>query len=119
MKSMQSFLMFFFILDQCYDQCKENDLGGLLGSISPELWEDGKPMDLAIYNDWKDKNDVRLLNSQNIVSAAYQFLECYQKKFGFDFTKTLKLLKGPNSAHMISNAVKQTNRMYEKFHYLD
>ena len=44
MKEMQSFLMFFYILDQCYDQCPENDLGGFLGSISPELWEDGKPM---------------------------------------------------------------------------
>ena len=66
MKEMQSFLMFFYILDQCYDQCPENDLGGFLGSISPELWEDGKPMDEAVYNDWKDRNDASLLNSQNI-----------------------------------------------------
>ena len=41
MRVMQSFLMFFYILDQCYEQCPENDLGGFLGSISPELWEDG------------------------------------------------------------------------------
>ena len=36
MRVMQSFLMFFYILDQCYEQCPENDLGGFLGSISPE-----------------------------------------------------------------------------------
>ena len=53
MRVMQSFLMFFYILDQCYEQCPENDLGGFLGSISPELWGDGKPMDKAVYNDWK------------------------------------------------------------------
>ena len=31
MRVMQSFLMFFYILDQCYEQCPENDLGGFLG----------------------------------------------------------------------------------------
>ena len=88
MRVMQSFLMFFYILDQCYEQCPENDLGGFLGSISPELWEDGKPMDKAVYNDWKDRNDVALLNNQNIISATLDFLQFYQTKFGFDFSKT-------------------------------
>lgn len=32
--------MLFYILDQCYEQCLENDLGGFLGAIFPELWED-------------------------------------------------------------------------------
>ena len=50
MKIMQSFLIFFYILDQGYSECQEDDLGGFLGVISPELWADGKPMDKSIFN---------------------------------------------------------------------
>ena len=42
---------FFYILDQSYGQCKEDDLGGFLGAISPELWGDGQPVDIAIFYD--------------------------------------------------------------------
>ena len=49
---MDSFFSFFHILDYCYTVCQENDLGGFLGAISPQLWEDSMPIDMAIYNDW-------------------------------------------------------------------
>lgn len=61
MKEMQSFLTFFYILDQCYEICPENDLGGFLGAISPELWADGRPIDQAVYHDWKCKTMCHLL----------------------------------------------------------
>lgn len=32
MKIMQSFLTFFYILDQGYSECQEDDLGGFLGA---------------------------------------------------------------------------------------
>lgn len=41
MKTMQSFLILFYILDRRFNQCKEDDLGGFLGAISPELCGDG------------------------------------------------------------------------------
>lgn len=116
---MQSFLMFFYILDQCYDECQENDLGGLLGSISPELWEDGRPMDKSVYNDWKDRNDIEFLNSHNIVNAADCFLEYYQTKFGFDFSKTIRLLRNTVNNGMIAKAIDKTNLMYQKHNYSD
>ena len=49
-EKMQSFLIFFYILDQCYDQCyrnkevEEDDLPWFLGAICPELWTDGNIM---------------------------------------------------------------------------
>ncbi len=119
MKEMQSFLMFFYILDQCYDQCPENDLGGFLGSISPELWEDGKPMDEAVYNDWKDRNDASLLNSQNIINAAIDFLRFYQTKFGFDFSKTQSILENTVGIEMLEKAATKTDLMYQKHSYDD
>lgn len=54
MKVSESFLLFFYLLDQCYDICEEDDLGGFLGAISPELWGDEIPADLAILADWKN-----------------------------------------------------------------
>lgn len=39
MKTMQLFLMFFYILDQCYNQCKEDDLGGFFGSNRTGFYE--------------------------------------------------------------------------------
>lgn len=119
MRVMQSFLMFFYILDQCYEQCPENDLGVFLGSISPELWEDGKPMDKAVYNDWKDRNDVALLNNQNIISATLDFLQFYQTKFGFDFSKTQSILENTGESEMLEKAATKTDLMYKKHNYHD
>ena len=45
MKAMRSFLMLYFILDQGYSKCEDDDLGAFLGIISPELWDDGWPID--------------------------------------------------------------------------
>lgn len=116
---MQSFLMFFYILDQCYEQCPENDLGGFLGAISPELWEDGKPMDKAVYNDWKERNDVVLLNSQNIVDTALDFLRFYQTKFGFNFSKTQIILENIVDGEMLKKAIDKTDLMYQRYNYDD
>lgn len=89
MKRMQSFLMLFYILDQCYAQCQEDDLGGFLGAISPELWEDGNPMDKAVYIDWKNKINSSILNNQNIIKAICCFLEDYERKYHYNFKKTI------------------------------
>lgn len=85
MEKMKSFLIFFYILDQCYDQYMEDDLGGFLGAISPELWRDGQPADKAIYNDWEDS--IKIIDTQNIVEITYKFLEFYEQKFGFNLKK--------------------------------
>mgnify|MGYP005771858155 CR=1 FL=1 len=119
MKVMQSFLMFFYILDQCYEHCPENDLGGFLGSISPELWEDGKPIDKAVYNDWKARNNITLLNRQNIINAILDFLQYYQSKFGLDFSKTQSILKNTDGIEMIDMAMAKTDLMYQKYNYND
>ena len=119
MRVMQSFLMFFYILDQCYEQCPENDLGGFLGAISPELWEDGKPMDKAVYNDWKARNDVAFLTSQNIIGATLDFLRFYQAKFGYDLSKTQSILENTDGIEMLEKAAVKTDVMYQKYNYND
>ena len=119
MKAMQSFLMFFYILDQCYEQCPENDMGVFLGVVSPELWEDGKPMDKAVYNDWQDQNEVALLNNKNIKNATINFLKYYQTKSGLNFSKTISIIQNTANEEMIDNAINRTNMMYLKHGYDD
>lgn len=56
MKDPERFWIMFILLDQCYfaTQTAETDgLGGLLGAIDPDLWEDALPADPAILHDWE------------------------------------------------------------------
>ena len=108
---MESFLVLFYILDQCYELCQENDLGGFLGVISPELWNDGKPMDMAIYNDWKTQNEGEKMDKTNIVQRIYKFLELYEEQFGYDFTQTKEIIINNLTNDMIQNAIKYAQCM--------
>lgn len=119
MKEMQSFLMMFYILDQCFDDCQESDLGSILGSMSPEFMEDGLPMDTAIFNDWLERTDVTLLNKENIIQAVYRFLNYYESEFEYCFEKTKKMLQAPPAsvADMVEKAVMQTDKMYQQHAY--
>lgn len=119
MRTMQSFLMFFYILDQCYMKCRENDLGGFLGVISPELWEDGKPIDIAIYNDWKRISNPETINEDNILEKTYEFLIYYEKMFGYKFSETKQRLVKLNQKNVIEYAALCTAKMYQEFNYDD
>lgn len=109
---MESFLIFFRILDQCYALCHENDLGGFLGAISPELWEDGRPMDMAIYNDWQTENRNR--DEKDILKSIYAFLESYENKFGYDFSETKNILDRSVTEDMIQNAKRYAKNMMKR-----
>ena len=117
MKAMQSFLMFFYILDQCYGLYPEDDLGSFLGAVSPELWGDGKPMDKAVYQDWQDRNQMDCLNDQNIVKAVLDFLSYYQEKFGLDFSRTKLMLQKHADNGLVRKAADKTEMMYQKYKY--
>ena len=118
MKIMESFLTFFYILDQCYEQCQEDDLGGLLGAISPEIWEDGQPMDKAIFNDWKELSNLDTVHEQNIIEKVSEFLDYYEKEFGFKFAEAKKWLNKADSQG-VKNAISKSCVMYEKYAYND
>ena len=114
---MQSFLMFFYILDQCYEICPENELGGFLGAISPELWADGRPIDQAVYHDWKTQNDVSLVNCQNIIDFTLKFLDFYESNYKYDFSKTKIVLRGVVDKKMIRAAIDKTDILYQRYNY--
>lgn len=119
MKKMESFLVLFYVLDQCYEMCQENDLGGFLGMISPEMLEDGYPVDTAVYVDWKSFCTNYSLNYHNITNVIYDFLKLYEREFGFDFKKTKKILLSEAANPMAENARNYVNKMYGKYFYAE
>ena len=119
MKTMESFLMMFYILDQCFDYSSEESLGGLLGAISPELWEDGYPADRAILFDWESISPPETITTQNIAKRICDFLEHYEKQFGFSFSQTKQQLLLQKTDEFVVKAVKRTAEMYEKFEYMN
>ncbi len=47
----QAYMAMFFYLEELYMKTKSDDLGGFLGSMV--LLKDGKPVDSAVWEDWK------------------------------------------------------------------
>lgn len=124
MRCMESFLMLYFLLDQCYriDHGDDGDntmvLGGFLGDINPTLWDDGRPMDQAIYQDWITNNDISALSHDNIIDAVIRFLHFYENR-GFYFAQTEAILQGQLQSQMIEVASEQTKWMYKEYNYPD
>ena len=117
MKTMQSFLMFFYILDQCYAHCEEDMLGAFLGAISPELWGDGLPADQAVIGTWEKVSDPKTVNEQNVVKKSYDFLTYYENRFGLMFPQTKQCLITLDHQALVKNAVERTKGMYQKHNY--
>ena len=117
MNTMQSFLMLFFVLDQCFDDYPEDSLGALLGTISPELWDDGQPADKAVLLDWVSVCNPQTITEQNIVQKIRCFLEHYEAQFGFHFSKTKCWLASHDTERTVKKATEKTAEMYKKFRY--
>lgn len=117
MNTMQSFLAFFYLLDQCYDICKEDDLGMFLGMISPEIWEDGVPPDKAIYDDWKNHIQNITISENNIIKVSLKFLNDYGKELDFIFIKTNKVMDTIVDEKMIFTALSKAKELYESHQY--
>lgn len=117
MKIMQSFLIFFYILDQGYSECQEDDLGGFLGAISPELWADGQPMDKSIFNDWIKISNPETVDAGNIIKRTYDFLVHYESAFGFNFSQARQWLLLSANKEIIEKAYDKAKIMYQKFCY--
>ena len=114
---METFLVFFYILDLGYEYCKGDDLGGFLGSISPELWEDGYPADMAILDDWNRFEPQKKINKLNIINEIYDFLNDYEKEFGYDFHETRLWLVNEVDDEIVEKAIAKSKIMMQRHEY--
>lgn len=97
--SKQGFYAMFYLLDAYFDNGYEGDLGGLLGSMNPFLFDGEMPADLATYDDWKSCIDelnggkCESLDVDMAYNAIIKFLEFYSTKFAFDFRVIINDMK--------------------------
>ena len=88
------FWFLYTVLDDCYFKCYEDDLGGLCGELSPDIWADGLPVDMATVEDWYAVCKAQGYCEQNAVDCVLLFLESYEKDFGFSLKKAKELIRG-------------------------
>lgn len=117
MKPMQSFLVFYYILEQGYMKYKWEDIAWFLGASSPEFWGDGWPMDKAIYNDWLEFANPKTATKDNIIRKTYDFLKYYEQTFGDDYQKTKQWLIEEADMKTVQTAMDYAIKMYEIYHY--
>lgn len=98
----QRFLVLFKVLDSIYPFCKDDDLGGLLGVISPELMQDGEPIDIAVTNEWDHYCESFPWNISSALDIICGFLRYYHEEYGFDYSITLSYIE--NNADRIDVA---------------
>lgn len=117
MRKIKTFLMFYYILDQCYEVYPEDDFGGFLGSISPEMWGDGMPVDMGILDEWNDFCNEAIIDASNILSYVYGFMEYYECNYGFDFSNIKKWIKHEADKEVVQIALKRANEKFLKHDY--
>jgi len=69
----QSYVAAFLFLCKYYERTKLNDLGGMLGCMSPYLWSGGMPIDITMYDDW-----VEIFNNKHSSNEEVSFVECLE-----------------------------------------
>ncbi|WP_230681359.1 hypothetical protein [Burkholderia vietnamiensis] len=62
----QAYRAMFYFLEHEYELTKSDELGGMLGSLSWQIWEGGHgPADPAAWQDWQDAVQKALTTNEN------------------------------------------------------
>lgn len=112
-----SFWELFLVLDYCYSLCKEDDLGGILGAISPDLWCDDTPADKAIVSDWEHICAEPRPTPRRLMEYITQFLLSYEQKYGFCLSETkntLNTLSGRKIAELQKEAAIKAGAVHKE-----
>lgn len=114
---MKCFLTCFYILDHCYFINFEDDLGGILGIMSPDMLVDGMPIDKAVLEDWNDVCSDYPSSDTEFINKVDEFLKFYVDNFGFNFEKTRELIKSPEVLSYVETAKTKADETCKKHNY--
>lgn len=94
-----NYVSMFFYLDKYWERTKLDDLGGLLGSMDPNLMIDRKPMDTSLLKDWieivGDKDRITLDEGfENMIKFIEQQLSWLHLHELYTHLKQVKEEKG-------------------------
>ena len=103
----ESFYSMFYILDEVYQNENSDDLGAILGIMNPELLVDYEIVDSAIYDDWKEFIRNKLVKSNNLINLVEEFITKYASDFGFDISRSMKILKNDMNQENILQCIQK------------
>ena len=97
----QSYIALFNVLNNFYNQTKNDSLGALLGSMNPYLFENTDSADSAVFDDFCDClneyfNKTSIADVQTAYSASIKFLMLYRDSFGFEIDNIIQQLAYEN-----------------------
>ena len=86
------------LLETYYDNHKQDDaIITILSDLDCTIFEDGKPVDQAVYTDWKNListlNKNEELSDNDMKDALINFLIYYQEEFGYKLEDAIDYFK--------------------------
>lgn len=67
----QAYRAMFYFLEREYELTKADELGGMLSSLSWEIWERGGPADPSAWQDWLDAVRKALSRTENAAPEGW------------------------------------------------
>ena len=75
MNTFELFSLIFFMLDNCWDDCKNDSLGQFLSEMNPYSWETEDSADPAVYEEFKIFMKDKALGEDNGFQIAKDYLK--------------------------------------------
>ncbi len=75
MNNFEFFSLIFFMLDACWDECKDEMLGHFLSEMNPYLWETEDSADPAVYSEFKAFMKDKVIGEDNGFKLAKEYLK--------------------------------------------
>ena len=66
----QAYRAMFYFLENEYELTKADELGGLLSSLSWQIWESGGPADPGAWEEWQEAINKALSTSESVWKGA-------------------------------------------------
>ena len=75
MNTFELFSLIFLLLDSCWDDCKDAELGKFLSGMNPYAWTDESSADPAWYEEFKTFMKDKTIGSDNGFELAKTYLK--------------------------------------------
>ncbi|MCL2083442.1 MAG: hypothetical protein FWH04_09470 [Oscillospiraceae bacterium] len=112
----QAYMAMFKLLDGCYWNTRNDDLGAMLGFMNTEIFEGDEPVDMAVFDTWEDctsnVTNNKLLSSKQIFCSVIAFLKIYKDEFDFNLQWLIDKLEAEGESEKWAECVGKAYDMH-------
>jgi hypothetical protein len=117
MNQINSYFVLLGALQECYRRCPEDLLGATLGGMDPNLWEDYRPMNEEIYQEWVDSSNYQSLDPSNAAQTICKFLEHLKNRDPFyDFPQAIQTIQNMTQQEW-NSLFQEADRKSQNYHF--